>query len=325
MGKFKYGFLKNTDREFPPIMHVETTNICNINCIHCPQADPYKLVPNYKPQQLSFDLWCKIVDEVKNYKVALRLTPDGETLLPLDWVKQVQYALDNKVYLLTFNTNGYFLEGEKLEVLLQPSSTKIAVEISLDALWRSSYEGIRVNSDYVLVYRNILNLVHQIKLRKLKNIKTMVSIVIQPELANEEYEQFLKFWEPIVDKVITRKYVDTKGLTPEKKEVMLEVSERWPCLVPFTRMVISYDGKIRFCPDDWKKETIVGDIREQAIQEIWTGKAMQELRTGHLSGNAHLAHPTCAYCTDWKAIRWGYDYTKALNDLFSEGDHCVTI
>lgn len=312
----RYGFLKENDKEFPPIVHVETTNVCNINCIHCPQADPYNLVPNYKPQYMSMDLWKKVVDETCQHKVALRLTPDGETMLPADWTKQVQYALSKNIYMFTFNTNGTLLEGEKLEALLQPSRTKIAIEISLDSLYKSSYDKIRVNSDYARVYSNVFNLIYQIRKRRLNNIKVMVSIVVQPELAENEYDHFVQFWEQIVDKVITRSYVDTKGLTPEKKDVMLDVEDRWPCVVPFTRIIVTYDGKIRFCPDDWKKETVLGDFNEQSLYEIWTGKEMEELRSRHLAGQAELAHPTCAYCTDWKAIRWGYDYIKALADLF---------
>lgn len=317
MNHQQYGFLKPSDKDFPPIVHVETTNVCNLKCIHCPQADPYNLVPDYKPQYLSLDLWQRIVDEVSRFPVALRITPDGETLLPKDWADQAAYALEKGVHIFTFNTNGYFLDGESLEVLLQPSDTKIAVEISLDALWKPSYDRIRVNSDYVRVYHNVLNLVHEIKVRRLKNIKVMTSIVIQPELAPGEYEQFKAFWEPLVDKVITRHYCDTKGLTPQKEEVMVQTDYRWPCVVPFTRLVVSCDGQVRFCPDDWKKETIVGDLNKQTLREIWTSSRMEELRNKHLQGQFASGHPTCGYCTDWKSIRWGYDYIKALNDLFS--------
>lgn len=312
----KYGFLNNSDKKFPPILHVENTNICNLKCIHCPQANPYELISNYKPQNMKFDLWKKIVDEVVLYKTALRLTPDGETMMPNDWCKFIDYALKKNIYLLTFNTNGFFLENDKLEVLLQPSKTKIAIEISLDALWKNSYDKIRKKSDYIRVYKNIFTLLEERKKRNLSNIKIMVSCINQPELEDNEFNLFIKYWEDIVDKVITRTYVNTKGLTPEKKSVMAKVEKRWPCLVLFTRLVISMDGKVRFCPDDWKKETVIGDVYNNSIAEIWQNEQMNKLREMHLNYCGEKAHPTCAYCTDWKAIKWGYDYTKVLNDLF---------
>jgi radical SAM protein with 4Fe4S-binding SPASM domain len=92
--------------------------------------------------------------------------------------------------------------------------------------------------------------------------------------------------------------------------------DRWPCLVPFTRMVVTYDGSVRFCPDDWRKETVIGNIRDNSIAELWQSDTMKNLRRSHLDGS--IDHKTCLNCTDWSSIKWGYDYTVALNDLFGE-------
>lgn len=312
----KYDFQKDADRDFPPIVHVETTNICNIKCIHCPQADPWNLVPGYRPETMKFDVWKKVVDEVAEYGQTLRMTPDGETMLLKDWEKFIQYALDKKVKTLTFNTNGLLMEGSKMEVLLQPTDTQIAVEFSMDALWKKSYDEIRKGSDYERFMRNVFNFVYEIRKRKIKNIKTLISCVVQPELEEQEYEMFEKFWEPVVDKVIKRRYVDTKGLTPHKPEVEQVRNFRWPCLVLFTRMVVTYDGKIRFCPDDWQKTTTIGSLEKTSIKDLWRGRAMEHIRKKHIEGDFAKSHGTCKDCTDWKVIEWGNDYTKALNDLF---------
>jgi radical SAM protein with 4Fe4S-binding SPASM domain len=325
--KMRYGFLIKEHEIFPPIVHVENTNICNINCIHCPQSDPYKLVPGYKPQTMKLEILKKIVAEVAKHNCALRYTPDGETLLPGNFKDQLRLIFEKGIYLLALNTNGLLLEGEILKRFLQPGKTRVAIEISLDALYRDSYEKIRVNSNYNRVLKNVLTLLYERDMRGLKNqLKVMVSIINQPELKHGELEEFLKFWEPLADKVIRRTYVDTKGLMPQKdcpveknldNKIHMENSEeRWPCLVPFTRLVITYDGSIRFCPDDWKKETIVGNILDKSLAEIWSFDRMKRLRESHLDRS--FQHETCQRCTDWKAIKWGYDYTVALNDLFGE-------
>lgn len=312
----RYGFQKESDINFPPIVHVETTNICNLKCIHCPHNDIMNCIPDYKPQSISFELWKKIVDEVSQYPVALRLTPDGEPMIVSDWVNQIQYLIDKKIDIFSFNTNGTLLSDDKLYVLLQESQTKIAIEISLDALFKDTYESIRKGSDYIIVMKNILNLLFEIKKRKIKNIKVMVSIVIQPEVDEKEVEQFKRFWEHLVDKVIIRNYVDTKGLTPSKPKPESEVIQRWPCLVPFTRMVVTYDGGIRFCPDDWKKETTIGNLNQQSISEVWHGAILNSIRQKHLNCDFNDAHQTCTFCNDWQVIKWGYDYTFVLNSLF---------
>ena len=326
----EYGFITDAHRHFPPIVHVENTNVCNIKCIQCPQSDPFRLVPGYKPQTMKMDVFEKIVAQVAGHDCALRFTPDGETLLPVNFKDQLRLIFENDIYLLALNTNGLLLEGEILERFLSPKKTRVAIEISLDALYPESYDKIRVKSDYNRVMKNIFTLLHERNRRGLKDrLKVLVSIINQPELKPGELETFRGFWEAIVDKVINRTYVDTKGLMPEKKlpgektvlKQPVAVSTqnpqtRWPCLVPFTRIVVTYDGSIRFCPDDWKKETIIGNILNDSLLEIWSSDTMKSLRKSHLDQS--LQHETCKYCTDWNAIKWGYDYTVALNDLFGE-------
>jgi len=314
----KYDFQTGEDALFPRIVHVETTNVCNIKCIHCPQADPYNLVPDYKPQHMSFNVWKKVVDEVTEYGHVLRLTPDGEPVLSNQWIEQMDYALKNNVRLITFNTNGLLLDGERLEVLLQKTQSKIAIEFSLDALWKTSYDRIRVGSDYNTVLRNIFNIKKKIGERNIHNIKLLVSCVVQPEIEKNEYELFEKFWTPIVDKVIKRRYVDTKGIMPKKYNDESSDSNRWPCIVLFTRLVVTYDGTVRFCPDDWEKKTIIGNLAETTIRKIWIGDTIKKLRTAHINRDFVNSHAVCNKCTDWKVIEWGNDYTKALNDLFGE-------
>lgn len=319
MQNTNYDFLRPADREFPPIVHVETTNVCNIKCIHCPQADPYNLVPGYHPQHMAFDIWKRVVDEVAKYGNTLRITPDGEPMLLKDWTKQIDYVVKTGIKRFTFNTNGLFMEGDKMEVLFRDDGMQVAVEFSIDALWKTSYDKIRVASDYNKLMKNIFTFRNEIDKRKKRNVKILVSCVVQPELEEDEFALFEKFWTPIADKVIKRRYINTKGLTPHKPEVEQHRDFRWPCLVLFTRMVVTWDGKIRFCPDDWEKKTTIGDINKQTLREVWTGKVMNHIRERHLMYDFQHSHKVCHSCNeDWKVIEWGNDYTKALTDLFGE-------
>ena len=316
----KYGFLKKEHKDFPAIVHVENTNICNIKCIHCPQSDPYKLVPGYAPQTIQMDIFERVVDEVAAHRCVLRMTPDGETLLPKNSKEQIRLVFEKGVFCFAFNTNGLLLEGSILDELLKPGKTRVAVEISLDALFSDSYKSIRVGSDYNRVMRNIFTLLYERDKRGLQNqLKVLVSIVNQPELLVDEQKTFVRFWEPLVDKVIHRSYVDTKGIMPQKtvdEDKGQKEEKRWPCLVPFSRLVVTYDGLVRFCPDDWRKETVIGNICETSLKQLWQSKTMNDLRNSHLK--LKYGHNTCLNCTDWKVIKWGYDYLVALNDLFEE-------
>jgi MoaA/NifB/PqqE/SkfB family radical SAM enzyme len=325
----KYGFLDDRHIAFPPIVHVENTNVCNIRCIHCPQADPYRIVPGYRPQNMTLEIFECVVDEVAQYPSALRMTPDGETLLPKEFVNMLKMVIDRKINLFAFNTNGLLLEGELLQALLSSGETRIAVEVSLDALYKQSYDRIRQGSNFERVMKNLFTLLYERNRLGLNSrMKVMVSIINQPELQAGEYDRFIEFWEPLVDKVIRRAYVNVRRMMPEKQIPRVDdpqtvrhhrngaAQDRWPCVVPFTRLVVTYDGQVRFCPDDWTKLTTLGSLSSSRLADIWTGDAMQALRESHL--HRRFAHAACSPCQEWKAIRWGYDYTSALNDLFGK-------
>jgi radical SAM protein with 4Fe4S-binding SPASM domain len=261
-------------------------------------------------------LWRRVVDEVAQHGAALRITPDGEPMLLKTWEEQVAYVQERGVATFAFNTNGMFLEGAKADVLLRESDTKVSVEVSLDGFYRDTYEQIRVRGDYRRILRNIMDFVMRRDKLGRDNVKLMVSIVQQPEVSDEELRVFDRFWSRIADKVIIRNYVDTKGLTPKKQVDERQVAERWPCLVVFTRLVVTWDGRVRFCPDDWMKETTLTTLEEAgSLQAVWQSEAFRALRQSHLDRT--FTHPTCATCTDWKVIRWGFDYTKALQGVFA--------
>ena len=75
-----FGFLKPADESFPPIVHVETTNICNLRCIHCPHSDVHAAIPGYAAKTIDMALWKRVVDEVAQHNAALRITPDTRPL-----------------------------------------------------------------------------------------------------------------------------------------------------------------------------------------------------------------------------------------------------
>jgi hypothetical protein len=46
---------------------------------------------------------------------------------------------------------------------------------------------------------------------------------------------------------------------------------------------------------DWSFGTIVGDLREESLRAIWTGKRLRDFRLAHLTG-ARAQIAACANC-----------------------------
>ena len=309
----KYNFYKEEDKKFPPIVHLETTNVCNLKCIHCFQSKP-DFDKYFKPQTIDLDMFKKVALEVGRHRGVLRLTSEGEPSTNKEWIEQIDIAINSGSRLFAFNTNGLLIDKKVRDALLVETNTNIAIEFSIDALYHDTYSKIR-GGDYYKLLKNIFALLEERDRKGRKNVKVLVSCIIQPEVGEQEYNEFIRFWTPLVDKVISRPYTDTNGLTEKKPEVQKEYKDRWPCPFPFTRMVVGINGDIRFCPCDILENTNVANIKNKTIEEVWTSEWMNNLRDTHLN-KTFTGHPYCESCTHWSVLKWGDDYVKALHDLF---------
>src|SRR5262245_47267343 len=78
----RYGFVKPEHAEFPPILIVTVTNVCDMACIHC--AHPViKKDKGYRAAYMAREVHTRIVEETRHYKDKLwvvRYAADGESL-----------------------------------------------------------------------------------------------------------------------------------------------------------------------------------------------------------------------------------------------------
>lgn len=57
------------------------------------------------------------------------------------------------------------------------------------------------------------------------------------------------------------------------------------CVRPFEQMYIAYDGRAIICCQDWMLETVMGNVTNTTIQEIWHNSKYALLREKLLKGN----------------------------------------
>lgn len=308
----KYGFKKEQDAVFPPMIFAEITNICNLKCIHCPYSYISKQ-KSYKPHHMEFNIYKKIVDEVSQYEGTIfRLVCDGEPMLHPKLFEMIAYAKKKSIWPICLNTNGTLLDKiASLEILRLKVDV---VEISLDAINKNTYEYIRRGANFEKVMTNVGRFI-EIRNELKTKTKIMVSIIDQHE-AKEELDEFVAYWTPRVDKVIIRTYTSIGGLINHKKMKIDNDKNRWPCPLLWTRAFINVDGFIKYCVEDWLDKTILCHIEKTSIQEIWNSKKYISMRDNHLSGKFHNI-PYCKQCLDWTARKWDFDYFYALNKLLN--------
>jgi hypothetical protein len=312
-----YGFANDQDKVFPNMVHLDLINICNFRCIHCPQHDIKKFVPDYQQNQLDYDIFTRIIDEVAEHGSTLRITCDGEPFLYKHIVKAIHYIKDKGVKIATIVTNGSSLTRPIAEAILRPSDTRMVIDFSLDSMYKPTYEKIRLQGNFVEVYSNVLFMLKNKKTNP--NLRIVVNMIDQDMLAPGELDAFKQFWGPIADDVVIRTYLTVKGMVNSSTLRMDKDQYRWPCSLLWNRIAISSHGRPRFCVADWREQSALKDfdLNRTSISEIWQSDYYDQLRRIHLDKEfSKIA--ICKNCTDWFGLQWDYDYRTVIERLFAD-------
>jgi len=319
--KMKYDFENSSSKKFPMLIVLENTNVCNLRCIHCPIGQGWTETPHYKPSYMSWNIYKKIIDEISQHTITqLIFSPEGENLVHPEFIDQLIYAKEMGINKTTIITNALTLDnlalikGKKdkitnIEAILNTSPE--VINISLDAATKKTYENIRKGSNYHRVWSNVHRLL-DFREKLKSNTKIILNIIEQKE-NNDEINLFKSYWGGMVDRILVRPYLNNLGLTPNKSSD--SIPERWPCPQFWKRISINSHGGIRFCVVDWDDKSILGNIKNNTIQEIWSSAEYDRLRGCHIKEKYDEAHKICGPCTDWKGMRWDWGYEKAIGAI----------
>ena len=163
----KYGFVPGAE-QFPKMVVVNTSYICNAKCIHCTHTiDPSSRKVIGKDYFIGCQIFKKLADECGKFGALIRITGTGEPLLHPNLPELIKYAkgVGCKVSMIT---NGSLLNGEVADFLLD---CKIdGIEFSIDATSKEVYEKVRKGLDFDVLIK-ILNTLGQEEMHsKLKRI-----------------------------------------------------------------------------------------------------------------------------------------------------------
>jgi len=316
----KYGFYQRLRAEFPSQVIIDTTEICNLACVHCPHPT-FKKSEHYSGACLDPALNAKAIDEVRahgrSYTQYVRYTGEGETLLHKGFFEMLSYATANAGVAVTVTTNGVLLDEARIERLL--SCGPHLVDISIDAHSPEVYSSIRVRGDLRRTRSNVLNLLRR-RSRSNSRTKVVVSFIEQPQNLHETRE-FERFWkENGADCVAVRRLHSAAGELHLVAAALNEGGQqlpRRPCVYPWERVVLNPRGHLSFCPADWAHRSTVSDYRRTTIKETWRSEFYQQLRQAHLGGD-FSRHAFCAQCPDWKITVWpqrGRGYADMVEDF----------
>lgn len=247
--------------EFPDIIDVEVTNLCNFTCKMCPVGN---LRMKRKQGFMSTDLMSDIVRECSRFGTAIRIIRWGEPLMHpnlLQFVRMVKSA----GLLCHINTNGFFFDNEFIHDI---------IEIPLDSIKFSWH------------YQNISNWITELYMRRAKRSKPFIQVSITEKEANE-LDEFKEIIGAVCDKVTINR---TKSIFQTQE---LPIAPN--CSEVFNKLSINFDGTVSACCGDFDNYMLVGNLNLQSIQEVWNGKELEDIRR-KLLRNEHNDLFLCRRC-----------------------------
>ncbi|MFA5992287.1 MAG: radical SAM/SPASM domain-containing protein [Candidatus Pacearchaeota archaeon] len=265
---------------FPEIINIETSVLCNANCITCPHKEIVRKI------NMDFSLFKKILDEIHNYNVKeIHPFNYGEPFLYKEFINALKYirqkSPNSKIFIYS---NGAAMTNEQMqEVVTQNLLDK--VNFSLDAANSDTYKTVR-GLDYD---KTIEKINHFLELNKQNNNKIEVSVsFVITEQNKKQISEFKKIWK---NKANIHLGVDDG----REGKPFINKSSNKPCSWPFNRITILTNGEVVICCIDAMGKLILGNVEKNTIKEIWDSPQYENIRQLHLSKKKDQI-PLCANC-----------------------------
>ena len=134
----------------------------------------------------------------------------------------------------------------------------------------------------------------------------IITKMIDINRTTEEINRFYEMFSPISDSCTLEEvngWSSTEGedLTLGSKRNThngIPVTKHDVCPFPFYSMNVNANGDVGICCYDWAHQTIIGNIKQESMYEIWNGKRMYDFRMMHLSHRRR----ECAACKDCHSV-----------------------
>jgi MoaA/NifB/PqqE/SkfB family radical SAM enzyme len=280
--------------EFPPLVSVETSALCNADCLYCARGRMERELG-----VMSQELFEKIADEAAG-RADMFLSGFGEPLIDMNLEEKVEYAKRAGVGRVSFFTNASLLEPERAKTLVKAGLD--GVDLSIDGATAESFNSVRRGLEFEEVYENVRYLA---SLRRNGRPFIRLDTLILPE-TGEEKTLIRRTFGSLVDRIVFRRPDSWAGqieLPPEAETSRAERPSdyREPCIHLWQQINVYWDGTVPLCCRDFDAKVPLGDVTESSIAEIWKGEPLRTYRWKHLTGSFEdmLLCSRCRYFSIW--------------------------
>jgi radical SAM protein with 4Fe4S-binding SPASM domain len=316
----------------PTIFNIETTNYCNMTCVMCPRTIFMKrknvwiedgvfekvlssIKPYEKKELEEFWSWLENNTSFDHKEISengfyfsivsrcLILHGYGEPFLDKFLIKRIQLCKEKNIPTY-FSCTPATMTIEKATEAMQAGLN--VLKFSLDAMDDESIKSIRgKKANYDESIEKILSL---IEIKNKNNFQTifvpcMISFK-KDEKSIELQKKFLNFWKD-KDVYAYIKSQDNRWLFEQDKNLNNNSHyAKQYCEYPWTSLTVMADGNVVPCTQISNNEIVLGNIKDNTLEEIWNGKNYQEFRKMHISGKFPDNHKCKKSCDQIKIYEY---------------------
>lgn len=281
----------------PFVFSIETTSFCNLRCVMCPYKDMTRPHEMMEPE-----VFRKVVDEVAGYNGIIWLHNLGEPLAHPRFDELIRYVKRAGLK-CGISTNATLLNRARTERIFDSGLDKIV--LCMDGITKETYERLREGANFEQVTANIEEFLHRKRELGQRTPQAIVQIIYMRE-TESQVPEFQHRWKGLADRLLVKRFSTwadqvegIAGLSDPEHRYEPEHSltdRRHPCAYLWRNVVVTVNGDVIPCCVDYDARMVMGNVRENTLEEIWHGEAFRSIREDHLAGR-FLS--TCATCREW--------------------------
>jgi len=279
-------------------VRIETSTHCNAGCVFCPwPTDDF----TRKKEIMSVDDYKFYVDKIRqelpDQITETTISGFGEAFTDPTLLEKIRYAKSTGIGVHVL-TNGSYLTEEIIDELYEIGilSLRVSIHTTNEESYKKvmNYRSNRFTLDKVMKSMNYA----------IENKPKETEIVIPPIIVEENRNDVDKLIDDFGDKVsleiwAPHNWVDKKDYRSKDTPLMHD-----SCGRPFSGPIqVQVDGDIIMCCFDFNNEMVLGNFKDQTLEEIYSleeDNLFSEIHKHHSAGTCGESNLACNNCDQLK-------------------------
>ena len=279
----------------PETVLIETIAACNAACVFCPLGD--KETARQVPKgRMTDELFEKISDELAaNPPKQIIPCFTNEPFLDVRLLARLKLIRERIASAkITVITNGSLLTEKVCREMLEAGVPDL-IDISFQGMDREAYEKTMVRLDFGETRDRIVRFIELQKEMGASPPEIRINMV-RTALIEPSIDHARQFWKRLGVRVSVAR-MENRGGTVVSEGLAEGMRPFRECRRPFNTMVIAFDGTVPLCCVDFTRKTVVGNVKDSTIHDVWNGERMMAIRRAFLSTDSRADLPKmCKDC-----------------------------